>query len=135
MVSGYSAISTQDQNLTVTYTDTDADSYTNGQNFTTNLKVTLSKEVSSIAITAPSKTTYEHGETIATDGIITVVFTDGTQTTKQMNASMITENDGSPLNMSPAASEYTNNKLSKTCLLYTSPSPRDRTRSRMPSSA
>ena len=114
MVSGYSAISTQDQNLTVTYTDTDADSYTNGQNFTTNLKVTLSKEVSSIAITAPSKTTYEHGETIATDGIITVVFTDGTQTTKQMNASMITENDGSPLNMSPAASEYTNNKLSKT---------------------
>ena len=114
MVSGYSAISTQDQNLTVTYTDTDADSYTNGKNFTTNLKVTLSKEVSSITITAPSKTTYEHGETIATDGIITVVFTDGTQTTKQMNASMITENDGSPLNMSPAASEYTNNKLSKT---------------------
>ena len=114
MVLGYSAISTQDQNLTVTYTDTDADSYTNGQNFTTNLKVTLSKEVSSITITAPSKTTYEHGETIATDGIITVVFTDGTQTTKQMNASMITENDGSPLNMSPAASEYTNNKLSKT---------------------
>ena len=27
------------------------------------------------------------------------------------------------------------NNLSKTCLLYTSPSPRDRTRSRMPSSA
>ena len=26
-------------------------------------------------------------------------------------------------------------KLNKTCLLYTSPSPRDRTRSRMPSSA
>ena len=114
MVSGYSAISTQDQNLTVTYTDTDADSYTNGQNFTTNLKVTLSKEVSSIAITAPTKTTYEHGETIATDGIITVVFTDGTQETRTMDAAMITESDGSPLNMSPAASEYTNNKLSKT---------------------
>ena len=114
MVSGYSAISTQDQNLTVTYTDTDADSYTNGQNFTTNLKVTLSKEVSSIAITAPSKKTYEHGETIATDGIITVVFTDGTQETRTMDAAMITESDGSPLNMSPAASEYTNNKLSKT---------------------
>ena len=114
MVSGYSEISTQDQNLTVTYTDTDADSYTNGQNFTTNLKVTLSKEVSSITITAPSKTTYEHGETIATDGIITVVFTDGTQETRTMDAAMITESDGSPLNMSPAASEYTNNKLSKT---------------------
>ena len=114
MVLGYSEISTQDQNLTVTYTDTDADSYTNGQNFTTNLKVTLSKEVSSITITAPSKTTYEHGETIATDGIITVVFTDGTQETRTMDAAMITESDGSPLNMSPTASEYTNNKLSKT---------------------
>ena len=114
MVSGYTATSTQDQDLTVTYTDTDTDSYTNGQNFTTNLKVTLSKEVSSIAITAPSKTTYEHGETIATDGIITVVFTDGTQETRTMDAAMITESDGSPLNMSPAASEYTNNKLSKT---------------------
>ncbi len=38
MVSGYSATTTQDQNLTVTYKDTDTDSYTNGQDFTTNLK-------------------------------------------------------------------------------------------------
>ena len=114
MVAGYSATSTQDQNLTVTYKDTDTNSYTNGQNFTANLKVTLSKEVSSITITAPSKTTYEHGETIATDGTITVVFTDGTQEQRTMTASMITENDGSPLNMSPAASEYTNNKINKT---------------------
>ncbi len=36
MVSGYSATTTQDQNLTVTYKDTD--SYTNGQDFTANLK-------------------------------------------------------------------------------------------------
>ena len=114
MVAGYSATSTQNQNLTVTYKDTDTDSYTNGQKFTANLKVTLSKEVSSITITAPSKTTYEHGETIATDGTITVVFTDGTQEQRTMTASMITENDGSPLNMSPAASEYTNNKINKT---------------------
>ena len=114
MVAGYSATSTQDQNLTVTYKDADTDSYTNGQKFTANLKVTLSKEVSSITITAPSKTTYEHGETIATDGTITVVFTDGTQEQRAMTASMITENDGSPLNMSPSASEYTNNKINKT---------------------
>ena len=114
MVAGYSATSTQDQNLTVTYKDTDTDSYTNGQNFTANLKVTLSKEVSSITITAPSKTTYEHGETIATDGTITVVFTDGTQEQRTMTSGMITENNGSPLNMSPAASEYTNNKINKT---------------------
>ena len=114
MVAGYSATSTQDQNLTVTYKDADTNSYTNGQSFTANLKVTLSKEVSSITITAPSKTTYEHGETIATDGTITVVFTDGTQEQRTMTASMITENDGSPLNMSPSASEYTNNKINKT---------------------
>ena len=114
MVAGYSATSTQDQNLTVTYKDADTNSYTNGQKFTANLKVTLSKEVSSITITAPSKTTYEHGETIATDGTITVVFTDGTQEQRAMTASMITENDGSPLNMSPSASEYTNNKINKT---------------------
>ena len=114
MVAGYSATSTQDQNLTVTYKDADTNSYTNGQNFTANLKVTLSKEVSSITITAPSKTTYEHGETIATDGTITVVFTDGTQEQRTMTANMITENDGSPLNMSPSASEYTNNKINKT---------------------
>ena len=31
-----------------------------------------------------------------------------------MKANMITENDGNPLNMSPAVSEYTNNKINKT---------------------
>ena len=102
MVAGYSATSTQDQNLTVTYKDADTNSYTNGQSFTANLKVTLSKEVKEINITAPSKTTYEHGETIATDGTITVVFTDGTQEQRTMDSTMITESDGSPVNMSPA---------------------------------
>ena len=114
MVSGYSATTTQDQNLTVTYKDTDTDSYTNGQDFTANLKVTLSKEVKKIDITAPSKTKYEHGEAIATDGTITVTFTDNTTEQRTMKANMITENDGSPLNMSPAISEYTNNKINKT---------------------
>ena len=42
------------------------------------------------------------------------MFTDGTQEQRTMTASMITENDGSPLNMSPSASEYTNNKINKT---------------------
>ena len=114
MVSGYSATTTQDQNLTVTYKDTDTDSYTNGQDFTANLKVTLSKEVKKIDITAPSKTKYEHGEAIATDGTITVTFTDNTTEQRTMKANMITENDGNPLNMSPAVSDYTNNKINKT---------------------
>src|SRR5664280_2761340 len=34
-----------------------------------------------------------------------------------------------------SADEFTVNLMSDACLLYTSPSPRDRTRSRMPSSA
>ena len=34
-----------------------------------------------------------------------------------------------------AYAKWQNDKLSNDCLLYTSPSPRDRTRSRMPSSA
>ena len=114
MVSGYSATTTQDQNLTVTYKDADTNSYTNGQDFTANLKVTLSKEVKKIDITAPSKTKYEHGEAIATDGTITVTFTDNTTEQRTMKANMITENDGSPLNMSPAVSDYTNNKINKT---------------------
>ena len=33
------------------------------------------------------------------------------------------------------SSDYSQNDLAMFCLLYTSPSPRDRTRSRMPSSA
>ena len=65
-------------------------------------------------ITAPSKTKYEHGETKATDGTITVTFTDNTTEQRTMKANMITENDGNPLNMSPAVSDYTNNKINKT---------------------
>ena len=37
--------------------------------------------------------------------------------------------------MSFATSKETDKLIDETCLLYTSPSPRDRTRSRMPSSA
>ena len=37
--------------------------------------------------------------------------------------------------LDPATDDFRPEKLLKVCLLYTSPSPRDRTRSRMPSSA
>ena len=40
---------------------------------------------------------------------------------------------GGDLDKNPVNNAYL--KMSYTCLLYTSPSPRDRTRSRMPSSA
>ena len=53
------------------------------------------------------------------------------------------QSDGNPNVMGVQASAQTSNvqnaptepPVNKTCLLYTSPSPRDRTRSRMPSSA
>ena len=116
MVTGYNKTQLGVQTLTISYTFT----YTLSDGAQIQDPITMTYEVEvtnpakTITITAPSKTTYEHGETIATDGIITVVFTDGTQETRTMDAAMITESDGSPLNMSPAASEYTNNKLSKT---------------------
>ena len=113
MVTGYNATTVQSQNLTVTYTDADADSFTNGQDFTANLQVNLTNSVKSIAITAPTKTEYNHGDQIATDGVITVTFEDGTSTTRPMNSSMFTEADGSPLNMSPTNYGPTQ-KISKT---------------------
>ena len=113
MVTGYNATTVQSQNLTVTYTDNDTDSFTNGDDFTATLQVNLTNSVKSIAITAPTKTEYNHGDQIATDGVITVTFEDGTSTTRPMNSSMFTEADGSPLNMSPTNYGPTQ-KISKT---------------------
>ena len=113
MVTGYNATTVQSQNLTVTYTDNDTDSFTNGDDFTANLQVNLTNSVKSIAVTAPSKTVYNHGDQIATDGVITVTFEDGTSTTRPMDSTMITEADGSPLNMSPT-NYGTTQKISKT---------------------
>ena len=113
MVTGYNPATVQSQNLTVTYTDNDTDSFTNGDDFTATLQVNLTNSVKSIAITAPTKTEYNHGDQIATDGTITVTFEDGTSTTRPMDSSMITEADGSPLNMSPTNYGPTQ-KISKT---------------------
>ena len=75
MVLGYSEISTQDQNLTVTYTDTDADSYTNGQNFTTNLKVTLDDTITGMTLeqTGTVKTDYKYDEEFDVSNLVIVV--------------------------------------------------------------
>ena len=113
MVTGYNPATVQSQNLTVTYTDNDADSFTNGQDFTANLQVNLTNAVKSISIIAPTKTDYAHGDQIATDGVITVTFEDGTTATRPMDSTMITEADGSPLNMSPTNYGPTQ-KISKT---------------------
>ena len=104
MVSGYNKATTTAQNLTITYTDNDSSSYTNGNNFTTSLQVTLMNTVSEITITPPTKTTYNHGDSLdLTGGKINLTYEDGTSGTLNISKATITESDGSPLNMSPAS--------------------------------
>ena len=114
MVSGYNKATTTAQNLTITYTDNDSNSYTKGDNFTTNLQVTLMNTVSGITITPPTKTTYNHGESIdLTGGEINLTYEDGTTGTLDISKATITESDGSPLNMSPSSYDGTQ-KVDKT---------------------
>ena len=70
-------------------------------------------------------------------GLVVIVF-------NVVKSIIVEENDKSESEMLSYSQDYSNNpnfakesmwELIKTCLLYTSPSPRDRTRSRMPSSA
>ena len=114
MVNGYNKATTTAQNLTVTYTDNDSSSYTNGNNFTTSLQVTLMNTVSGITITPPTKTTYNHGDSLdLTGGEINLTYEDGTSGTLDISKATITESDGSPLNMSPASYDGTQ-KVDKT---------------------
>ena len=119
MVTGYNKISLTDQNLTVTYTDQDTNSYTNGKTFTTNLSVKLENEISKVTITKPTKTEYNHGDQIdLTGGKITLTYTDGTTKEEPITSATITEKDGGALNMNPTISEYgKDNKVSKTLTL------------------
>ena len=119
MVTGYNKTSLTDQNLTVTYTDQDTNSYTNGKTFTTNLSVKLENEISKVTITKPTKTEYSHGDQIdLTGGKITLTYTDGTTKEEPITSATITEKDGGALNMNPTISEYgKDNKVSKTLTL------------------
>ena len=119
MVTGYNKTSLTDQNLTVTYTDQDTNSYTNGKTFTTNLSVKLENEISKVTITKPTKTEYNHGDQIdLTGGKITLTYTDGTTKEEPITSATITEKDGGAPNMSPTSEEYgSENTVSKTLTL------------------
>ena len=119
MVTGYNKTSLTNQNLTVTYTDQDTNSYTNGKTFTTNLSVKLENEISKVTITKPTKTEYNHGDQIdLTGGKITLTYTDTTTKEEPITSVTITEKDGGALNMNPTISEYgKDNKVSKTLTL------------------
>ena len=118
MVSGYSPTSTAKQNLTVKYRDNDANSATNGQDITGSLKVTLSNKVTGVSIVVPTKTSYNHGQSLdLSTGIINLSYADTTTGTLPLSNATITETDGTtPVNMTPEASDYdsTAQRYSKT---------------------
>ena len=95
---------------TVTYTD---DGVTKTTTYTYNVK----DNITNIAITPPTKSQYNHGDALdLAGGKITITYASGTTQDKPLDASMITESDGSPVNMSPASYGNTN-KESKTLLI------------------
>ena len=117
MVTGYNQNTITAQNLTITYTDSDILSYTNGQDFTATLTVTLQDEISNIVVTAPTADqTYNYGGTLdLTGATITVNYVSGaTPKTVTPTVNMVVEKGTTnAVNMSPLASEFTNNKLNK----------------------
>ena len=95
MVAGYNKTNIAEQNLTVTYTDNDSDSATNGKAFTATLKITLSDDIESMEISSTPKQNYKYGEPLdITGGTIEIVKSSGTQTIP-ITESMVKELDGS----------------------------------------
>ena len=95
MVTGYNKTNIAEQNLTVTYTDNDSDSATNGKAFTATLKITLSDDIESMEISSTPKQNYKYGEPLdITGGTIEIVKSSGTKTIP-ITESMVKELDGS----------------------------------------
>ena len=95
MVAGYNKTNIAEQNLTVTYTDNDVDSATNGQAFTATLKITLNDNIESMEILSTPKQNYKYGEPLdIIGGTIEIVKSSGTQTIP-ITESMVKELDGS----------------------------------------
>ena len=111
MVSGLTtSVAGTGKTATVTYTD---DGITKTTTYTYNVK----DNITSITITPPTKSQYNHGEALdLTGGKITIQYASGTTQDKPLDASMITESDGSTVNMSPSLYGNTN-KESKTLLI------------------
>ena len=104
-VSGYNANQTGKQTITVEY-----------EGIQKTFEITVKNAVKTIEITAPTKTTYGHGDTLSLEGgKIEVTYADGTKQTPEMTSDMVTEtNTGSSVNMSPEESEYvTDHKVTK----------------------
>ena len=80
-------------------------------------EVEVTNQAKTITITPPTKSQYNHGDALdLTGGKITIQYASGTTQDKPLDASMITESDGSTVNMSPSLYGNTN-KESKTLLI------------------
>ena len=90
--------------------------YTDGTNtYDTSFDITIKDEVSSIAVTTDPTLTFEHGDTFNADGgKLTVTYASTRTEVIDLDMATLTETDDSTINMTPAASEYTNNSLTKT---------------------
>ena len=122
MVSGgYDKMKKGTQNLTVNYTDTDANSFTNGTPFSVPFTVDLANKVSSITITAPSKDKYNHGQSIDKQGAtVSITYADTTTSNGDLNKLKFYEADGqTPLDMSPTSFDSTNKLTKPVVIKYT----------------
>ena len=116
-VTGYSKTNLEQQTITATYTTkyTLSDGTEIPETITRTFIVEVYNPLTAIVITPPTKTEYNHGESLdLASGTITVTYANGDTLTPAMTMAMITEADGSSVNMSPLASEYTDYELSKT---------------------
>ncbi len=115
MIPDYNKESVDTQNLEVKYTDNDADSYTNGEEFKADISIKLQNPVKSISITAPSKTEYKHGESLATNGTIIVTYANDGTDARDMTKEMIFEEDGTtPATTTATSYDETTHKAQKT---------------------
>ena len=118
MVSGYDKTKIGTQQITVTY-DTNyvlSDGTKIPEKIVKTFEIEVRNNAQTIEITAPTKTTYGHGDTLSLEGgKIEVTYADGTKQTPEMTSDMVTETStSSSVNMSPAESEYgINHKVTK----------------------
>ena len=90
MTDGYSTTVTGAQTVTVTYTDEDEDSYTNGDDFEATFEVVSTNKVSSIEVKEVTKDNYKYQEDIDLDTIVVVgIKEDGTEEEIVLSSDMI----------------------------------------------
>lgn len=115
-ISGYTSTELNQQTITAKYdiTYTTPSGQTIPDSISKTFTVNVKNNVTGISIQKPTEDTYNHGVALdLTGGLITVTYANGDTDNPTMTTSMIKEEDGSAINMSPASYDNTN-KISKT---------------------